>query len=197
MLGNQQRHSSTQFLHLAKSLSHVMDPWREGSIASIACSSDGLHFWHKLPFEKLLDPADIEHIYYGEFDKIPAIFHNLSADSNQQKSSFRKGLIMLNSWELVCMIMCKHMNHLPSVNSFFQLVEDMDIHSVRLDDSRLSLIIFTKLLEYVQYKKVDPETMISMVEVNRYKELAESTVLIMDLFFLSPVIKNNSDCKLG
>jgi len=108
MMGTQNLQLHTNYLELVRALSHIMDPWRDGSISSIALTSDGLKYWHKIPFEYLLTEREISLIQQNMFDELSPLFHNLSADTNLQKSSFRKGVIMLNSWELVCMILCKH-----------------------------------------------------------------------------------------
>ena len=149
MMGTNHFKFLNNYLETVSALSHIMDPWREGSIASIALSSDGLKFWHKIPLDCLLNKYELEQVVNNNFDSLPNVFHNLSADSDKQKGSFRQGLIMLNSWELLCLLISKHICSLNSTNSFYQVQEDLDSTSQRFDDSRLSLIILTKLVEFV------------------------------------------------
>jgi hypothetical protein len=76
---------------------------------------------------------------------------------------------MLNSWELLSMVLCKHMQSLPSSCQFFDVALDAEPVQ-RVDDARVGLVIIAKLLEFLRYKKVDPG---SRVEAGKYIDLAE------------------------
>jgi hypothetical protein len=100
---------------------------------------------------------------------------------------------MLNSWELVCMVICKHIQGLQSLESFYNFSSsEIDEIPTRMDDSRLALIVLTKLFEYLQYMKVDPLIKSNQVEGERYKDLAEQTLLIINMYFVEQVLQEYS-----
>jgi len=89
------------------------------------------------------------------------------------------------------MVICKHIQSMPSVDSFYSVskTDSSDLDNGRFDDARLSLIILTKLLEYVQYRKI--ETLASPIELNKFKELSEHIVLSMSYYLVNPVTLTN------
>lgn len=60
-----------------------MDPRREGSISSIALSSDGLNYWHTLPLSYFLTKHEIQVIQFEQYDELSPLFHNLTTDSKK------------------------------------------------------------------------------------------------------------------
>jgi hypothetical protein len=68
-------------LKLAQGLAWIFDPRMSGSISQIAMSSDGLKFFHKVPFEMILSVSEINLIESKDFDSLPTILHNLSAEA--------------------------------------------------------------------------------------------------------------------
>ena len=60
---------------------------------------------------------------------------------------------MLNSWELLCMVIMKHLSTLPAAAcSFYEVIDQTGI---RNDDARLSLIMLVKIVEYCQFSKLN------------------------------------------
>jgi hypothetical protein len=57
----------------------------------------------------------------------------------------------------------------------------------RIDDTRLALTVLTKMFEFLQYKKVDPELMSNQVQRGYYKDLAEQTLFIINMYFVENV----------
>jgi hypothetical protein len=65
VVGSHQSQVYFHFLKVLQALTFIMDPRAEGSISSIAMSQDGLSFFHKVPFERLLSPHEIRLITQG------------------------------------------------------------------------------------------------------------------------------------
>lgn len=169
-----------------------MDPRQEGSIGNIALSKDGANYWHKIQLEFLFSTNIVRMVQQERFSELPSFFHNLSAEKVLQKSSMRQGRIMLNSWELLCCILLKHLTFLPSLDSFYQLPFDTTFESDNINDQRLALIILVKLMEYVQYFKVEFEGQ-SIADVNRFKNQAEQLALVIFMTIGEPVIQAGQD----
>lgn len=79
----------------------------------------------------------------------------MCASSETQKAAFKKGEILLNSWELLCFILCAHIESLPSYAEFYkvpqnrkQFSDSPDDDIGRLDDGRLALVVLTKLMDF-------------------------------------------------
>lgn len=67
---------------------------------------------------------------------------------------------MLNSWELLCFILTKHIGTLVNLKDSFYSNEQEQMFQtgdpkvkLRADDSRLANIVLTKLLSYCQHMK--------------------------------------------
>lgn len=84
------------------------------------------------------------------------------------------------------MVLCKHIQSLPSTSQFFGV--GVDEPPQRVDDGRVALIVLTKLLEYLQFAKVDPENVANEGELTKFRDMAEQLVLIMVQYFIDPVI---------
>lgn len=144
------RNEHVKFMKTLQGATHAMDPLRFNSISSIALSEGGLNFHHKIPFGFLLQPQEISNIANQRFDLYPRILHNLSAEKQKQKVCFANGELLLNSWELLCMCLCKHIQGLSSPRTFYvPEFEAQSVESARLDDSRIALVILSKLVEFV------------------------------------------------
>lgn len=129
----------------------MFDPQFISSLSSIALSDDGLEFYHKIPVDLLLSAEEQKSIETNQLDYLPQIFHNLSAEPSEQKVSFKYGKVMLNSWELLCLILNKHIQGLQNQESFYN-TDDMgqqENECTRIDDTRLALVVLVKLFEYV------------------------------------------------
>ena len=60
---------------------------------------------------------------------------------------------MLNSWELLCFIIMKHISSLPAASGPFY--ECTGGSSLRNDDARMSLIMLVKIVEFCQFSKMN------------------------------------------
>lgn len=89
---------------------------------------------------------------------------------------------MVNSWECLCLILSKHITQLPSCESFFSIDDDSQI--LRTDDSRIAVIILTKILQYIQIQKKD---CISHVDKQKFLQCSEQLVLSIQEYMLNPV----------
>jgi hypothetical protein len=191
------------FLELLKPLAYVLDPRREESLTAICLSADGVKLWHKVPVDLILTTHSAEAIQERRYSELPELFRNLSAEPGRQEAAFRQGTVMLNSWELLCMVMMKHIAILPSVGSFHQLRLDptsfLDKYdellgsqksSQRNDDSRLALVMFVKILEYCQARKLDADA--GGAAGNERRLQAETFMLAVQEYFMLPIIRANS-----
>lgn len=136
------------FLSILRPISYIFDPRRPGSLASICLSSDGHQVLHKIPFNLILNDDSISLIQHNRLAELPDLFHNLYADNKLQKQAFARNEILLNSWELLVMIILKQLAMLKSVDSFYQIEEDQHQFSQRLTDTRISNIILQKIISY-------------------------------------------------
>lgn len=77
---------------------------------------------------------------------------------------------MVNAWELLCIVIMKHLSCLASTGSFYDIAKAPQ----RNDDARLTLIMLVKISEHIQQmKKMQP----SPFETNRAQRQAETLVL--------------------
>lgn len=120
--GNTQLKKQLAFLQLVRHLSYIFDPWREESLTQVCLRS--CQVWHRIPLEFILTKPSISLIMHNQQSSLSDMFHNLSADSNSQKEALRKNEILVNSFELLALVLLKHINTLPSCDSFYQLVQD-------------------------------------------------------------------------
>ena len=147
------------FLQLLKPLAYVLDPRRPESLTAICRSPAGLNRMQKVPIDLILTPHSAQLIRDRRYSELPELFRILCAEAGEQQAAFRGETILLNCWELFCMVLMKHLASLPSVDSFYRIDDDgVDISSrphPRSDDARLSLVIFVKVLEYCQAVKLE------------------------------------------
>ena len=78
-------------------------------------------------------------------------------------------------------MLCRQLSQLPSVDSFY--VPPHQEGQRRFDDSRLTLIVLTKLLEYVQAKKSEFRKRSNMADFNKWSDLAETMILSILSYF--------------
>jgi hypothetical protein len=51
------------------------------------------------------------------------------------------------------MVLMKHLNSLPSTESFYQMEQEKNAYSQRLDDARIANIIVVKMITYLNESK--------------------------------------------
>lgn len=78
-------------MDILKPLSYLMDPVREESISSICMSKEGAQMFYKIPTQIILTASSTKLLSNHQFDGLSDLFHNLSAESSQQKSAFQNG----------------------------------------------------------------------------------------------------------
>lgn len=94
-------------MKIVKLVSHLIDPWRPFSIGNIAASPEGCNFHFKIDAGLLMSNHELDLISRKEFSKLPKLIHNLSASADLQRDSLRKGVLLLNCWELLTIFLCK------------------------------------------------------------------------------------------
>ena len=114
-------------MQLIRHLAYIFDPWREESLTQICLRSEKV--WHRIPLEFILNKSSIDLILSGKQSDLSDLFHNLSADPSSQKDSLRRSEILLSSFELLTLVLMKHLTTLPSSDSFYQLPQDQNAYS--------------------------------------------------------------------